>query len=45
MAEKATGLARASCSSKEHISAIDDSVPVEKASNLHAGPCRAEMMK
>jgi len=37
------GLARASCSTKEHIRAIDGSVPVEKASNLHAGPCRAEM--
>ncbi len=36
-------LARASCSTKEHIRAIDGSVPVEKASNLHATPCRAEM--
>jgi len=43
MGEKTTGLARASCSTKEHIRAIDGSVPVEKASNLHAGPCRAEM--
>jgi len=43
MAEKTTGLARASCSTKEHIRAIDGSVPVEEASNLHAGPCRAEM--
>ena len=40
---KTTGLARASCSTNEHIRAIDGSVPVEKASNLHAGPCRAEM--
>jgi len=40
MAEKTTGLARASCSTKEHIRAIDGSVPVEDASNLHAGPCR-----
>jgi len=43
MAEKITTLARASCSTKEHIRAIDGSVPVEDASNLHAGPCRAEM--
>jgi len=43
MAEKTTGLVRASCSTKEHIRAIDGSVPVEDASNLHAGPCRAEM--
>ena len=43
MAEKATGLARESCSTKEHIRAIDGSVPVEKAPNLHAGPGRAEM--
>jgi len=43
MAEKTTGLARASCSTKEHIRAIDGSVPVEQASNLLAGPCRAEM--
>ncbi len=43
MAEETTGLARASCSTKEHIRAIDGSVPVEEASNLHAGPCRAEM--
>jgi len=43
MAEISTGLARASCSTKEHIRAIDGSVPVEKASNLHAGPCRAKM--
>jgi len=43
MAEKTQGLARASCSTKEHIRAIDGSVPVEEASNLHAGPCRAEM--
>jgi len=37
------GLARASCYTKEHIRAIDGSVPVKKASNLHAGPCQAEM--
>jgi len=43
MAEKTTGLARASCSTKEHIRAIDGNVPVEDTSNLHAGPCRAEM--
>jgi len=43
MAEKTTGLARASCSTKEHIRAIDGSVRMEEASNLHAGPCRAEM--
>ncbi len=42
-AEKTTALARASCSTKEHIRAFDGSVPVEDASNLHAGPCRAEM--
>jgi len=39
LGEKTTGLARASCSTKEHIRAIDGSAPVEKASNLHAGPC------
>ncbi len=43
MEEKTTGLARASCSTKEHIRAIGGSVLVEEASNLHAGPCRAEM--
>jgi len=43
MGEKTKSLARASCSTKEHIRAIDGSVPVEEASNLHAGPCRAEM--
>jgi len=43
MAEKTAGLAMASCSTKEHIRAIYGSVPVEKASNLHAGLCRAEM--
>ncbi len=43
MAEKTTVLARASCSTKEHIRAIDDSAPAENASNLHAGPCQAEM--
>jgi len=43
MAEKTTVLARASCSTKKHIRAIDDSAPVENASNFHAGPCRAEM--
>ena len=43
MGEKTPGLARASCSTKKHIRAIDGSVPVEDASNLHAGPCRTEM--
>jgi len=43
MAEKTTALARASCSTKEYIRAIDGSVPVKEASNLHADPCRAEM--
>jgi len=43
MSEITTGLARASCSAKEHIRAIDGSVPVEEASSLHAGPCQAEM--
>jgi len=43
MGEKTTGLARASCSTKEHVRVIDGSVPVEEISNLHAGPCRAEM--
>jgi len=43
MAEKTPGLARASCSTKEHIRAIDGSVLLEEASNLHAGPCQAEM--
>jgi len=43
MAEKTQGLARASCSTKEHIRAIDGSVPVEEASNLHAGLSQAEM--
>jgi len=43
MAEKITALARASCSTKEHIRAIDGSVPVEESSNLHAGPCQAEV--
>jgi len=43
MAEKTTALARASCSTKEHIRAIDGSVAVEEASNLHVGPYRAEM--
>jgi len=43
MGEKSTGLARASCSTKEHIRVIDGCVPLEEASNLHAGPCRAEM--
>ena len=28
---------------KEHIRTIDGSVLVEEASNLHAGPCQAEM--
>jgi len=43
MLEKTTGQARASCSTKEHIRAIDGSVPVEEESNLHAGPCQTEM--
>jgi len=43
MGEKSTGLARASCSTKEHIRAIDGSVLVEKASNLHAGLSQAEI--
>jgi len=43
MAEKTKGLARASCSTEEHIRAIDGSVLVEEASPLHAGPCQAEM--
>jgi len=34
MAEKTTGLARASCSTKQHIRAIDGSVPVEEAPHL-----------
>ncbi len=45
MVEKTTGLARASCSTKEHIHAMDGSVPVEKASNLHAGLSQAEMVE
>ncbi len=43
LGEKTPGLARASCSTKEHIRVIDGSVPVEKASNYHADPCLAEM--
>ena len=43
MAEKTAGMARASYSTKEHIRTIDGSVLVEEASNLHAGPCQAEM--
>jgi len=43
MAEKTPGLARASYSTKEYIRAIDGSVPVEDASNLHAGHCQAKM--
>ena len=43
MGEKTTGLARANCSTKEHIRAIYGSVLVEDASNLHATPCQAEM--
>jgi len=43
MGDKTAGQARASCSTKEHIRAIDGSVLVEEASNLHASPCRAEM--
>ncbi len=34
--------ARASCSTKEHIRAINGSVPVEEASHLHARLCGAE---
>jgi len=45
MADKTSGLARASRSTKEHIRAMDGSVPVEKSSNLHAGPCQPEMAK
>jgi len=37
MGEESAGLARASCSTKEHIRAIDGSVPLEEASNLTAG--------
>ena len=43
MGEKTAGLARASCSTKEHIRAIDGSVLLKEASNLHAGPCQAEV--
>jgi len=43
MGEKITALARASFSTKEHIRAMNGSVPVEEPSNLHAGPCQAEM--
>jgi len=43
MGEKTANLARASCSTKEHIRAIDGSVLVEEASNLQAGHSRAEM--
>jgi len=43
MGEKTASLARSGCSTQEHIRAIDGSVPVEEASNLHAGPCQAEM--
>jgi len=43
LAEKTARLARASCSTKEHIRVIDGSVLVKEASNLHAGPCHAEM--
>jgi len=43
IAEKTKCQAWASCSTKEHIRAMDGSVPVEEASNLHAGPCRAEL--
>ncbi len=43
MAEKTKALAKASCSTKEHVRAIDGSVLVEEASNLHAGACQAEM--
>jgi hypothetical protein len=42
MREKTMGLARASCSPKEHIRAMDGSVLLEEASNLHATTCRAE---
>jgi len=44
MLEKTTGQAKASCSTKEHIRAIDGSVPVVEASNLHAGLSQAEMV-
>ncbi len=43
MGEKTAGLARASCSTKEHIRVINGSILVEKAANLHAGPRQAEM--
>jgi len=43
MAEKTMALARASCSTKGHIRAIDGSLVLEEASNLHAGSCQAEM--
>jgi len=43
MAEKALGLVRASCSTKEHIRAMDGGVQVEESSNPHAGPCQADM--
>ena len=43
MGEETTGLARASCSTKQHIRAIDGRVLLEETSNLHAGPCQAEM--
>jgi hypothetical protein len=43
LAEKTTALARASFSTKEHICAINGSVPVEEAANLRAIPWRAEM--
>ena len=37
------GQARASCSTKEHIRAIDGNVLLEEGPNLHAGLSRAEM--
>jgi len=43
MGGKTTGLARASCSTTEHIRAIDGRVLLEEASNLHAGLGQAEM--
>ena len=43
MGEKTTGVARARCSTKGHIGAIDGSVLVEEASHPHAGTCQVEM--
>jgi len=42
MATKTTALARASCSTKEHVRAIDGSVLLEEAGNESSGelPCK-----